>query len=116
MQETIRMKRISYKLVALMATFVAVALLVGFAAGFAVSTPLPVSVSPGSVKPEPVSLTRPQGPTSGWVYKQDSVSKKWYAYNYESTPAGLMIGEPYELQNAPGNPANRCGLVVEPDC
>ncbi len=116
MQEIIRMGRISHKPVALVAIFVAVALLVGFAAGFAVSTPSPVSVSPGSIKPETVSLTRPQGPTSGWVYQQDSVSKKWYGYHYESTPAGLMIGEPFELQNAPGNPDNRCGLVVEPDC
>lgn len=117
MQNTIRAERISYKSLALIVMFVAVALLAGFAAGLAVSTPSSASVSPAGVQPEPALLTQPRAPTSGWVYHHDSVTNKWYAYHYESTPAGFMIDEPYELPNGPGNSENRCGLVpAEPDC
>ena len=117
MQNTIRAERISYKWIAFIATFVTVALLVGFVAGLAASTPSSVSVSPASVKGESALVTQLRAPTSGWVYQYDSVKHKWYAYHYESTSAGLVIGEPYELQNAPGNAASGCGLSpAEPDC
>jgi hypothetical protein len=60
---------------------------------------------------------QPRAPRSGWVYHYDSVTNKWYAYHYEATPAGLLIDEPYELKNGPGNSGNGCGLDrAESDC
>lgn len=60
---------------------------------------------------------QPRAPRTGWAYRYDSATNKWYAYHYEATPAGLVIDEPYELQNGPGNSGNGCGLNrTEPDC
>ncbi len=50
MQNTIMSRRISYNLVALIVTLVALAMIVGFAAGLVVSTPSAASTSP-SIQP-----------------------------------------------------------------
>lgn len=93
MQNTITSRRLSYNLIALILLLVAVATLVGFAAGLAVSNPPSASVSP--------LLVQSQAPTSGWAYHYDSLKNKWYAQHFAMTPTGLVIDEFYELQNRP---------------
>ncbi len=38
---------------------------------------------------------------SGWVYRRDSLTNKWYAYHYSTTPTGPVIDDYIELQDAP---------------
>lgn len=109
MQNTISARRVSYNLIVLIVLLVSAALLVGFVVGLGFNKPSSASVS--------AIVAQPHAPTAGWLYHRDSQTSKWYAYHYATTSTGPVIDETLELQNAPGNPTNGCGLDrAEPDC
>ncbi len=63
------------------------------------------------------ALALPSALTSGWVYHQDPLTNKWYAYHYATTPSGPVIDDTYELLGKAGGAASGCGLDrTEPDC
>ncbi len=37
----------------------------------------------------------------GWIYHYDSLTNKWYAYHYSTTPTGPVIDETIELLSSP---------------
>ncbi len=108
MQNTITARRISYNLVALIVLLVTVALLVGFSAGFAVSRSSSALIG--------TTLAQPIAPTAGWVYHRDSLTNKWYAYHYSTTPSGPVIDETYEISGSSGRAADGCGLDLAVEC
>ncbi len=116
MEGTSFARKISFNLVALVILLIAIAMVVGFAAGRAMSVPSSPALSPASAKLEPPMFTQLQTPMASWVYHHDSLANKWYAYHFAITSTGPVIDEFYELQNGPGA-ASGCGLDrAEPDC
>ena len=122
MQNTITARRISYTWVAIVVALVAVALLVGFAAGFTVGKPSTATLSTvpaAQVVPQPASLAPagPNTPTEGWVYYQNHLTAKWYSVHYSITPTGPIIDESYEIQGEAARAVNTCGTTMfEPEC
>ncbi len=117
MQTTITWRQLPGNWVALAIVLIGVAMMVGFAAGHAVSAQSAIVLAPSDIAHEPAQSAQIQTLPAGWAYRYDSTSKKWYAQHYAPASTGFAADGIYEMRSGPNGAVSGCGLDRnEPDC